>query len=71
MVKNGVNGLIVKMKDGDDLADKIERLVVDKDLRSRMSAESRRLAEKMSWENVAKQYFQLYGEVLEKREIKK
>ena len=71
LVKNGVNGLIVKMKDGDDLADKIERLVVDKDLRSRMSAESRRLAEKMSWENVAKQYFQLYGEVLEKREIKK
>ena len=63
LVGSGVNGFIVKMKSSDDLAEKIGKLIDDKDLRERMSAESRRLAEKMSWGNVAKQYAELYRKI--------
>jgi len=60
LVRDGINGFIVKMKDSRDLAEKVERLVSDGELRKRMGEESRDLAEKMSWKNVSQQYFDLY-----------
>ncbi len=63
LVEEGVNGFIVKMKDSQDLADKIEILMKDEDLRKRMGEASRRKAESMSWEKVAKKYGELYDKI--------
>ena len=60
LVEEGVNGFIVKMKDSQDLADKIEILMKDEDLRKRMGENSRKKAEDMSWEKVAEEYTKLY-----------
>ncbi|MEI7621220.1 MAG: glycosyltransferase family 4 protein [Candidatus Moraniibacteriota bacterium] len=60
LVSDGRNGLIVKMKDADDLAEKIEKLVLNPPLEKAMALESRQLAEKMSWQVVASQYCELY-----------
>ena len=63
IVEEGKNGFIIKMKDSDDIADKMEILIKNEELRIKMGIESRKKAEKMSWENVAKDYFDLYGQV--------
>lgn len=64
LLTDGINGFVVKMKDADDLAEKIEKLILDTQLKNTMSLESRKLAEKMSWRNVAGEYEKLYEEVL-------
>ena len=63
LVRDGVNGSIVKMKDARDLAEKLEKIISNKELREQMGRESRKIAEKMSWEKVAKQYVNLYRNV--------
>lgn len=60
LVKNGVNGFFVEMKNSKDLAEKIMRLLADPELCEKMASESRKIAEKMSWKNVAEKYFELY-----------
>ena len=63
LVKDGVNGFIVKMSDAEDLAEKIEKFLINKELEEKMGKESRLLAEKMSWSAVAKKYADLYAEI--------
>jgi len=63
LLENGKNGFIVKMKDSQDLADKIEILIKDENLRKRMAEESRKKSKEMSWEKVAKEYFNLYNKL--------
>ena len=63
LVEEGINGLVIKMKDSQDLADKIEILMKDEDLRKRMGEASRKKAEAMSWEKVAKDYDELYRKI--------
>jgi len=60
IVKDGENGFVIKMKDSQDIADKIEILIKDENLRRKMGENSRKRAESMSWENVAKKYYNLY-----------
>ena len=60
LVRDGENGFIVKTKDDQDLAEKIEKLINDKELCEKMGTASRKLAENMSWEKVAKEYFEIY-----------
>lgn len=60
LLNDGENGFIVKMKDADDIADKIEKLILNPDLKKKMGEASRQKAEGMSWEKVAKQYYELY-----------
>lgn len=69
LVTDGVNGLIVKMKDADDLAEKIERLILNPEMESSMSLASRELAEKLSWANVAKEYAELYRKTSNLRKL--
>ncbi|HAV11234.1 MAG TPA: hypothetical protein DCX32_01690 [Candidatus Moranbacteria bacterium] len=64
LVEEGKNGFLVKMKDSDDIAEKICKIVGDRELVENMGEESRRLAEKMSWEKVAGRYVELYGNIL-------
>jgi glycosyltransferase involved in cell wall biosynthesis len=45
-VKDGVNGLFVKMRDADDLRDKMVRLSEDQKLHSRLSSGARDWAER-------------------------
>jgi len=63
LVEEGVNGFIVKMRDSQDLTDRIEILMKDEDLRKRMGEASRRKAELMSWKKVAKKYGELYDKI--------
>lgn len=60
LVLNEKNGFIVKFKDSQDIANKIEKLILDVTLRKEMASVSRELSEKMSWENIAKKYFEVY-----------
>lgn len=66
LVKEGENGFIIKFKDAQDIADKVEKLILDEDLLKKMALASRALAEKMSWESVAQKYFEVYKQVTKK-----
>lgn len=62
VVVNGLNGIIVPVKDPNSLADAIERLILNKGLRVRMGVEGRKMAEKeFSIEKVIDQTFELYN----------
>lgn len=63
LVRDGVNGLLVKQRDAEDLARALRVLVHDVKLRARMGIASRTLAESMSWENIAKQYVAVYKKI--------
>jgi L-malate glycosyltransferase len=65
LVEDGENGFIIKMKDSDDIAEKIEKLFNDGGLRERMGAASRKKAETMSWEKAAKKYIEIYFKIKE------
>jgi len=50
VVRDGVDGFVVPIRDVDALAERIERLYVDVELRRAMSAEARRRAMQFPWE---------------------
>jgi glycosyltransferase involved in cell wall biosynthesis len=57
VVQNGVNGLLVPIGDPAALADAIERIVGDSDLRQRLIAEGlRTVRERYTWDRVIPQY---------------
>jgi glycosyltransferase involved in cell wall biosynthesis len=60
LVTDGENGLFVKQRSAEDLAEKLERLISDEALRERFGRASRVQAETMSWKNVADRYIALY-----------
>ena len=63
LLKDGSNGFIIKMKDASDIAEKIEKIVTNKNLQDSMGKASRELAETMSWGKVAEQYLDLYKQI--------
>jgi L-malate glycosyltransferase len=63
IVREGINGFVVKMNSAQDIADKLEILFKDYSLEKRMSQASRELALRMSWKNIAKEYSNLYKEI--------
>jgi glycosyltransferase involved in cell wall biosynthesis len=65
LVTDGVNGFVVMMRNAQDLADKIEKIMMDEKLAQKMGQESRARAEKQSWQEVAQQYALLYRNVIE------
>jgi len=60
LVSDGENGFIIKMKDSNDIANKIEVLIKDEDLRLKMAKKSREKALQLSWKNVAAKYYEIY-----------
>ena len=60
LVDDGLNGYIIRMRSSEDISEKIEKLILDGNLREKMGRESRQRALRMSWENVAKKYVELY-----------
>ena len=57
------NGLVVRKESSEQLADAISRLVKNKSKIIAMGRKSRRIAERMSWSNVAEKYLEVYGEL--------
>jgi N,N'-diacetylbacillosaminyl-diphospho-undecaprenol alpha-1,3-N-acetylgalactosaminyltransferase len=66
LVESGQNGFIIKMKDSDDIAEKIETLIKNESLRQSMGLSSRAKAQNLSWQKVAEKYFDLYRQVTSK-----
>ena len=66
LVTEGKNGSIIKMKDSDDIARKIQHLIKNPELRNSMGEESRKKAESMSWQKVAQEYIELYKKIISK-----
>jgi glycosyltransferase involved in cell wall biosynthesis len=64
LVKEGSNGFFVNFENSDDIADKLEILMNDRQLLKDMGVASRAQAEKMSWEKVALQYVELYKKTI-------
>ncbi|MBF0633246.1 MAG: glycosyltransferase family 4 protein [Nitrospinae bacterium] len=68
IVRNEVNGLLTPSRDQIELADALERLARDRDLRMRWGAVSRKIAvEEFSDTIVADQTFELYEQLLQTR----
>ena len=65
LVKDGINGYIVKFKDSADIAEKISKLINNPELCKKMGEESRKIAQILSWKSVAEKYQQLYKELSE------
>jgi glycosyltransferase involved in cell wall biosynthesis len=63
LVKEEENGFIIKMKNSVAIAEKLEKLITNPELARKMGEESRKIAENMSWEKVAKKYYELYKKV--------
>lgn len=70
LIEEGENGYIIKMKNSDDIAQKLERLISNPELRKRMGENSRKRALELSWESVAEKYATVYGLVCEKMKKK-
>jgi len=56
-------GVVVPPEDPDRLADALVRVLTDPDARERMAADSRRMAEELSWETIARRHLELYRDV--------
>ncbi|MFZ5982508.1 MAG: glycosyltransferase [Patescibacteria group bacterium] len=63
LVQEEKNGFVVKTKDAEDIAQKLERLIAAPNLLENMGQASREKAEDMSWKKVAKDYYSLYNEI--------
>jgi glycosyltransferase involved in cell wall biosynthesis len=60
---DGANALLVKARDSRELAGKMQELMSNKKLKETLSVNARKLAEKYSWENSAKQLESIYENV--------
>lgn len=60
-------GLVVPPEDPERLAAAITRILGDEDAKREMSANSSRMAEELSWDNIAKRYLDVYEDVLGER----
>jgi glycosyltransferase involved in cell wall biosynthesis len=63
LVTNGENGWYIEKESPEDIALKLEKVLIDEELRKKMGMASRVRAERMSWGNVAKQYAEIYEKV--------
>lgn len=60
------NGYIIKKKNSDQIYERLRELYKNKQLRNKMGKESRQIAEKMSWGNVATEYLEVYNSLTRK-----
>jgi L-malate glycosyltransferase len=60
LVTSGENGYMIKMKDSEDIARKVEILINNADLRLKMAKKSREKSLELSWKKVAAKYYEIY-----------
>lgn len=58
------NGIIVKKRNSQDIEKALEKLYNDRDLLDKMKEKSREKAEKMSWEQMAGDYLEIYRKMI-------
>jgi hypothetical protein len=63
----GEHGLFFEPGDVDTLAAQLKRLISEPDLRKRMRVEAKPLRENFTWDRVADQFEQVYGELVARR----
>ena len=68
VVEHEVNGLQSKVGDVDSFAYQLSRLLADPTLRAYFSANGRRFVQSYGWPNVAKQYEEVFEELIEARQ---
>ena len=67
VVQDGVNGYLVPVKNAEKLADALEKLILDRELRNSMGIESRKIAVKLfSSDNVNLNIFSIYQKAVSK-----
>ncbi len=60
---HGENAMLVKARKSRELAEEMQKLIRDKELQKTLSTSARKLAEKYSWENSAKQLESVYKNI--------
>ncbi|MEA2020136.1 MAG: glycosyltransferase family 4 protein [Patescibacteria group bacterium] len=60
------NGIIVKKKSSKDIANALSTLYDNKEKLEEMGRESKKKAEKLSWEKITNDYYQLYQQIMNK-----
>lgn len=68
-IVDGKNGFMVKMKNPDDIAEKLEKIILDENLAKNMENENKILTKKISWNSVSKEYLEVYKETINLRKI--
>ena len=68
-IPHGIAGLQVPPADHKALARAIERLINDKDLRSRLAKGARKMGKRFLWEKIAEEQEAFYWEVMNKRKL--
>jgi predicted metal-dependent phosphoesterase TrpH len=63
----GAHGLFFEPGDVDTLAAQLTRLIAEPDFRQRMRVEAKPLRERFTWDRVADQFEQVYGELVARR----
>jgi phosphatidylinositol alpha-mannosyltransferase len=64
VVEDNKTGLFFKVNDADDLADKMQKVFSNADLRKSLMVNARLGAEKYSWDNITKQVEDYYKEII-------
>lgn len=64
LIQDGVNGVIVQRRDSQGLADRIQRLLEDHDLRQRLGENARKTASEYTWEVAARKTLVCYENAL-------
>lgn len=67
VVQRNVSALLVEPKDSGALAEALERLVDDPELRAKMGAAGRRRSRQYDWQHVTSELAEYYGEILTTR----
>ncbi len=62
-LKHGIHCLKAKPRDVEDLADKLERLLRDRVLREKLSANAKKEGERRYWSVLAEEYMRIYSQI--------
>lgn len=70
MVKDGYNGLFVRPRNSKDIAEKVNRLLSNEDLRKKMGEKARQtVLERFTWKIIAQRYERMYEEFKKKEKL--